>query len=274
VEHSEKPDQPTRRVSPVRIETKRHAPNPQSDPGEVIVEAPLTLDVQGVGPYTILAAPTDSIPLTVGFLFAEGIIGGVEDIVLLQRCEDDAGVIRVRLADPSAAAGRERNLMVVSACGLCGSQSIDELLGELPRAGEELVVAPAVLRQAVTAMRERQDLFRQTGGAHAAALFDRQGAVVSFAEDIGRHNALDKAVGKCLLESRAPAGHGAALSGRVSLELVAKCARAGIELIAAVSAPTSLALDAAERCNITLCAFVRETRATVYCHPQRILNLA
>ncbi len=274
MEHSEQPQQPTRRVSPLRIDTDAHAPNPRQDPGEMIVEAPLTLDVRDVGQYTILAAPTDSIPLAVGFLFAEGIIRGVEDIVLLQRCEDDAGVIRIRLADPSSAAGGARNLLVVSSCGMCGSQSLDELLENLPRAGEEFVVAPAVLRQAVAAMRERQGMFHQTGAAHAAALFDRRGQVVAFAEDIGRHNALDKAIGKCLLEDKPTAGHGAALSGRVSLELVAKCARAGIELIAAVSAPTSLALDAAERCNITLCAFVRETRATVYCHPQRILNLA
>ena len=270
-----------RAVRPARISTAGGAPAPVDDPGDLIVEAPLTLDVQGVGAYTIMCAPENTVALAVGFLFAEGIIDGPQDIGVLQRCEDDPGVLRVRLAEngnlPEVRNLREgavtRNLLIVSSCGLCGSRSIGEMLAALPRVGEELVVRAPVPRLAIEAMRQRQSLFRRTGGTHAAALFDRRGALVSFAEDIGRHNALDKAIGACLLEGRSPAGCGAALSGRVSLELVAKCARAGLELIAAVSAPTSLALDAARRASITLCAFVRGERATVYCHPQRVVGL-
>ena len=100
--------------------------------------------------------------------------------------------------------------------------------------------------------------------------FTAEGKLLAVAEDIGRHSALDKAIGKCLLRGLRPAGCGAMLSGRVSLEMVSKCVRAGIELITAVSAPTSMAIDVAGRCGVTLCAFVRETRATVFTHPGRI----
>lgn len=262
-----------RQVEATRINTSGHAPAATRDAGEVVVEAPLTIDVQGVGSYTIMSAPVDTTALAVGFLFGEGLINGPDDILLLERCPDDPTVIRVQLAGAAKVGGAGRNLLIISSCGLCGSQSIAEILENLPAVGEEFLVPPASLRRAVEAMRERQGLFERTGCTHAAAIFARDGALVAVGEDIGRHSALDKAIGVCLLERRSPAGHGVALSGRVSLEMVGKSARAGIELIAAVSAPTTLAIDAAERCNITLCAFVRDTRATVYCHPKRILNL-
>ncbi|MDH7500243.1 MAG: formate dehydrogenase accessory sulfurtransferase FdhD, partial [candidate division NC10 bacterium] len=126
---------------------------------------------------------------------------------------------------------------------------------------------------AMEAMRCRQRLFAQTGATHGAALFDAQGEIVALGEDIARHNALDKAIGRCLLVGLSPLGCAVALSGRVSFELVAKSARAGIELISAISAPSSLAIEAAERSGITLCAFVRGGRTAVYCHPERIREL-
>jgi FdhD protein len=129
---------------------------------------------------------------------------------------------------------------------------------------------PGIADAAMTALHEQQALYKSTGGTHAVLLFDGAGAAVAFAEDIGRHNALDKAVGKLLLAGRTAAGCGAVLSGRVSFEMIAKCATAGVELVLAVSAPTSLALEAAQRCGITLCAFVRDGGATVYTHPERI----
>ena len=104
------------------------------------------------------------------------------------------------------------------------------------------------------------------------SVFEADGTILSFAEDSGRHNALDKAIGKCLLADTVVAGRGVVLTSRLSLEMVSRCARAGIELIAAVSAPTSMAIDVAGKCNITLCAFVRETRATVFTHPGRIIG--
>ena len=123
-------------------------------------------------------------------------------------------------------------------------------------------------------LRETQTVFEATGGVHAAGVFDAAGAMLATAEDIGRHNALDKAIGECLLAGRATGGCGVVLSGRVSFELVAKAARAGVEVILAVSGPTSLAVEAADRWNITLCGFVRGDRMNVYTHPGRIEELA
>jgi FdhD protein len=130
-----------------------------------------------------------------------------------------------------------------------------------------------VLGDVAEQMSARQDLFSRTGGTHAAAIFSTGGQIVAFGEDIGRHSSVDKAIPRCLLNEDSLEQRGLMLSGRVSLELVAKAARAGIELMGAISAPTSLAIQAAERCNITLCGFVRGRRATVYTHPRRIRDL-
>ena len=237
---------------------------------QVVVEQPLTVMVEGVGDFTIMCTPHDLKALAVGFVFSEGMIASVSDIHLLAVCEDDPGAIRMKIRNPGGAF--ERNLVVASSCGMCGSRNIAEVLAGLPRCRDSLRVEPTLLNGVIEEMGSRQELFRATGAAHAAAIFSADGRVLAFGEDIGRHNALDKAVGKCLLSDQNMAGCAVALSGRVSFELVAKAARAGIELIAAVSAPTSLALDVAEKAGITLCAFVRDDRATVYTQPHRIAS--
>lgn len=236
-------------------------------------EAPLVIDVEGVEHYTVLCTPIDKLPMAVGFLFSEGVIDGMDDLAHLEECEDEPDVIRARLTggvprimDPG------RNLVIVSSCGACGTEEFGEKLDALPKVGDTLRVHPDVLRSVGNRITERQPLFESCGGTHAVGLYDEEGRVFASAEDTGRHNALDKALGKCLLEGISFAGAGAVLSGRVSFEMVGKCARAGIELISAISAPTSLALDVAERCNITLCAFVREDRATVFTHPRRVIG--
>jgi len=164
-------------------------------------------------------------------------------------------------------------MAVVTSCGACGSRGAVEAFFEAPpQVGDSLTAPAPVLLELVERMRERQAAFALTGGTHAAAVFDGSGRIVSLAEDVGRHNALDKAVGGLLLRGGDAAGCGVGLSGRAGFDLVAKCARAGIELVAAVSAPTSLAVEAAQRCGLTLCGFVREDRVTVYTHPHRILQ--
>ena len=261
-----------RRIEPLRIATAGDGSHPIADACEVAVETPVTIDVADVGAYTLMCSPGDTRALAAGFMYTENIIERLGDIAILQQCVDDPTVIRVRLKHPVETDGKKRTLVVSSACGLCGSVAVEQVLASLPAVANSLRVDPGVLRQAVESMREHQTLFARTGGVHGACIFDRTGAVIATAEDIGRHNALDKAIGKCLLRQLPTQGYGVALSGRVSLEMVVKAARAGIELIAAVSAPTSLALDAAERCNLTVCGFVRGLRATVYTAAARVLD--
>ena len=265
------PQEATRAVGPLRFQANGASPVRESD--YVVVEDILVIDIEDVGSYTLLCTPYDTRALAVGFAFSEGIISGLDDINVLYHCEDTPGVIRMALVDPARAHSPERNLVVTSFCGMCGSrEAVERFLSETSAVGQSLSVTTALLLSTVQDMRARQRLFSQTGGTHAAAIFSGEGEIISFSEDIGRHNALDKAIGKCLLAEIPTAGCGVVLSGRVSFELVAKSARAGLELVAAVSAPSSLAIDAAQRSNITLCGFVRDDRATAYTHPERILG--
>lgn len=241
---------------------------------DAVLEDLVTIDVEGIALYTLLCMPHDQLELVAGFLLSEGLIDSMADVATLKPCDDEPSVIRVRLNRKVPSIGDpERNLLITSSCGACGGEDLEAKLAALPEVGERLTVDAGVLRATADAVREVQTLFDACGGTHAAGIFDSAGEVVSSAEDTGRHNALDKAIGRCLLAGIPTAGRGVVLTGRVSMEMVGKCARAGIELISAISAPTSLALDVADRCNITLCAFVRESRATVFTHPQRILQL-
>lgn len=262
-----------RRVHALRISTGDEAHQPVEEDVLVIKEAPITIDVEGIESYTLLSTPVDRLALAVGFLRSEGVIESMADIDVLKECDDDANTIRVRLTGKVPKiddAGR--NLLIVSSCGACGSENLQKRIDALPKVGDTLKIQAGVLRAVYGALRQRQNLFEACGGTHAAAVFDKNGKIVTSAEDTGRHNALDKAIGKCVLDGIDTSGYGVALTSRLSLEMVSRCARSGIELIAAVSAPTTMAVDVAQRCNITLCAFVRETRATIFTHPARVIN--
>lgn len=262
---------PVKRVRAERISIGDKTDRPVDEQVCVVREAPVKIDVEGVETYTILCTPAEIEALALGFLYSEGVVDSLEEVVALKTCDDDPNTVRVRLsgrvpriADPG------RNLLIVSSCGACGSEDFEQRIGSLPVVGDTLRVEGAVLRSVSEAVRKRQSLFDACGGTHAAGIFDAEGHIIACAEDTGRHNALDKAIGACLLAGLATAGRGVSLTGRVSLEMVGKCARAGIELISAISAPTSMAVDVADLCHITLCAFVRDTRATVFTHGTRV----
>jgi FdhD protein len=238
---------------------------------DIVTEAAILIDVADVGSYTVMAMPQQQRELAVGFLVADGIIDDINDIMMLNHCPDDANIIRIQLANKPVEK-TNRNLVVTSSCGLCGNMAIDKLLESLAPVDDKLIIDNCAIFRAQKSMHNQQQIFAKTGGTHAAAIFDAAGDVIAFAEDIGRHNALDKAIGQCFLQGKKLAGHGVALSGRVSLEMAIKCARAGIELIAAISAPTTLAVDASIKSNITLCAYVRKDRLTVFTNPHRITS--
>jgi FdhD protein len=238
----------------------------------VVSEQAVTVMVDKVGSFTIMCTPSDLEALAVGFVYSEGMIDGMEDVIEVLANEQTPKVIGIRVQDPSRVAVR-RNLIVASSCGVCGARNVEKMFNEMPACKQTLEVHSSLLIRVSEDLRNSQEIFRATGGSHAAGIFEADGRIICLAEDIGRHTALDKAIGKGLLAGRSLRGCGLALSSRVSWEMVSKAARAGIEIVAGVSAPSSLAIEAAERWNITLCGFVRATRASVYAHPERITDL-
>ena len=238
----------------------------------VVIEQPVTIMIDKVGSFTIMATPSDIKALAVGFVYSEGMIDSIENVVAVSIKPQLPNVVGIAVHDPTQIAVR-RNMIVASSCGMCGTRNIDKMLSEMPVCGRSLKVSSDLLIEVTEQLRSMQQIFRMTGGSHAAGIFDSSGKIISFAEDLGRHSAFDKAIGKCLMAKQSMKGNAAVLSGRVSLEMVTKAARAGIELIAAVSAASSFAIEAAERWNITLCGFVRPGKINIYTHPERICNL-
>ncbi|NQU05999.1 MAG: formate dehydrogenase accessory sulfurtransferase FdhD [Calditrichaeota bacterium] len=244
---------------------------PREEDVSVIIETPLHIDVEGIEQYTILCTPIDKLAMAAGFLYSEGVINSVDDISHIEECKDEPDVVRVKLnSEVPKIMDSARNLLITSSCGACGTEEFNKKLKALPKVGNNLRIESGMLRSAMKEIRDIQPLFDLCGGTHLVAIINSNGKIIAHAEDTGRHNALDKAIGKCLFEHIPFAGCWTVLSSRVSLEMVSKCARAGIELISAISAPTSLAIETAERCGITLCAFVRQTRATVFTHRGRV----
>ena len=249
-----------------------------SAPETVVTEEPLEIRlVHGGRAETVsvtMRTPTDDESLAAGFLFAEGIL---TDRAAVERIESHAAsgdqIVDVHTRRPvTIDAGARRQFLTNSSCGVCGRALVKGIYAE--RGGpvkSDLVVGARRLAALPEALRAHQRLFDRTGGLHAAGLFDADGGAVAVAEDIGRHNAVDKVVGRLFLDGRLPAsGLLLQVSGRVSFEIVQKAHAAGVPVVAAVSAPSSLAVSAADRFGITLAAFVRGDRLSVYAHPERV----
>ena len=237
----------------------------------VIVEQPVTIMIDRVGSFTVMCTPSDIEALAVGFTFSEGMINSIEEVVATYTKPELPNAIGIEIQDPTKV-GVGRNLIIASSCGMCGVRNIEKMFQKIPACESKLKVANSLLIEVINKLRSLQHVFELTGGSHGAAIFNRDGEIIAYAEDIGRHNALDKAIGKCLLAGLDRRNCGVAISGRVSLEIVTKAARAGIELIAAVSAVSSYAVSAAEKWNITLCGFVRPDKMNVYTKPERIIS--
>jgi FdhD protein len=253
----------------------------------VVVEAPLEIRVGGQPLTVVMRTPGHDEELARGFLFTESIIARADDLLSVTRVPglsgDEAGnVLDVRLAPPPVTLGggvslgkprgAERNFFASSSCGVCGKTSIAQLAVSAPPVRSSLQLARAVLRSLPERLRETQAVFQATGGLHASALFRTDGTLMAAREDVGRHNALDKLVGWALAAGRLPLGDAALMvSGRVSFEILQKAIMAGIPLVAAVSAPSSLAVDLAERFGVTLVGFLRGASMNVYTHPDRLV---
>ncbi len=247
----------------------------------VAVEEPMEVRVNGSPFAVIMRTPGADRDLAAGFLLAEDVVHGVEEIGLIEYCldADEEGrdnVINATVTGDAIArlderlAGR-RQVMMTASCGLCGRRTIESLQSRVASVDGHWTVPASVIASMPPALREAQPVFETTGGLHAAGLFDLEGRLLLVAEDVGRHNAVDKVTGRMLLERRLPLSQAMLqVSGRTSFELVQKALLAGIPLIASVSAPSSLAIDLAREAGITLCGFVRGGGFNVYAHPQRI----
>jgi FdhD protein len=250
-------------------------------PDTLATEEPMEIRVGGPGQEAGRVAVTMRTPggdyeLAVGFLFTEGLIRP-EDVLRVAYCddlEDDEqryNVVTVGLGVPFDHGVLGRNFYATSSCGVCGKASLDDVALHCPAVASGPSVSLEILLSLPAALRAGQRVFDRTGGLHAAGLFSTGGEPITVREDVGRHNAVDKVIGERLLAGGLPlSAHVLQVSGRLSFELVQKAAMAGIPVISAVSAPSSLAVEAAERFGMTLVGFVRPGRANVYTHPERI----
>lgn len=252
-------------------------------PDALAVEEPLELRVNGRALAVTMRTPGHDVELAHGFLLTEGVLGGPEDVRTARYClgTDDEGrntynVLDVALAEGVAPpeTGVERNFYTTSSCGVCGKAALDavRLKTRFSPAADDARTTPAVLRELPGKLRAAQRVFDTTGGLHAAGLATVDGDLLAVREDVGRHNAVDKVLGWALLERRVPlTGHVLMVSGRASFELVQKAAMAGVPILAAVSAPSSLAADLAAEQGITLIGFLRGESMNVYTGAERIV---
>jgi FdhD protein len=248
-------------------------------PDTLAVEEPLEIRVAG-RPLTItMRTPGADFDLVAGFLAAEGIIARPADLLAMRYCADttEQNTLDVALAEGVDLPDElmRRAFTTTSACGVCGKSSIEALRVRRPYdvAADALRLTPATLAALPERLREAQRVFERTGGLHAAGLFDASGELLALREDVGRHNAVDKVVGWALNKGLLPlTGHVLMVSGRASFELTQKAMQAGIPLLAAVSAPSSLAVELAEDAGMTLVGFLRGTTMNVYTGAHRIIT--
>jgi FdhD protein len=243
-------------------------------PDDLIVEEPLTIQLDGTVVATTMRTPGHDFELAVGFCHTEGLldgapVAGVRYCATGSAVETEFNVVTVdtggRAPTPSPRLG-----MTSSSCGWCGSEHLDEMCERLPAVPDVDRPSIEVSASIPAAVADRQHLFDATGAVHAAAVFGHDGTIDLVREDVGRHNAVDKVIGAMLLGGRLPAhGLGMFVSGRASVEMIQKAWSAGFSTVVAVSAPTALAVAAARRANLCLVGFVRDGRCNVY-SPERL----
>jgi FdhD protein len=243
------------------------------------VEEPLEIRLGGMSLSVTMRTPGEDEELVAGFLYSEGVIAGADDLDVIARYRgpdgdpDDGNVMNVLLkGDVRVAKDRlRRNFIASSSCGLCGKATIDAIRATLPPIKSDLVISVDRLNRLAAAMHDAQSTFEKTGGLHAAGLFDAGGRLLVLREDIGRHNAVDKVVGHMVRTRAVPLDrHVLMVSGRVSFEIMQKALAARIPVVAAVSAPSSMAVQMAQAADMTLIGFVRNGGFNLYAGAHRV----
>ena len=251
------------------------------DRDRTATEEPLEVRLHNQPFAVIMRTPGADRELAAGFLLAEGVLKTADDLGTIEYCTDPSAehpenIVNARLTNGSPGAlealmAERRNVTTNSSCGLCGRLTIESLKTNLPPLASSWTVPTATVLEFPDRLRQAQAVFEETGGLHAAGLFTREGRLETIAEDVGRHNAVDKVIGRMLIAERLPlSDHILFVSGRTSFEIIQKAFLAGIPVVCAVSAPSSLAVDLAEECGITLVGFLRGRNFNIYAHPERI----
>ncbi len=265
------PDASADALTPTRVVSLRTGEDDFAHDDTLVVEAPLEVRIGGRPVAVLMRTPGHDAELVTGFLFTEGVVADADDILSIEVVPDQPNVLEVRLFT-SRRVG-DRHFLSTSSCGICGKLS----LASIEVRGSQIVSAFHISRRVLCALsaqlRAAQPLFARTGGAHASGLFTSAGQPLVVREDVGRHNALDKLIGWCLNDGHIPLSDCLlAVSGRLSYELVQKAVAAGFPIVAAVGAPSSLAVELAERFGVTLVGFLRDGGMNVYAHPARITH--
>ncbi len=256
-----------------------------ADADEVAAEEPLQILLDGEPLSVVMRTPGDDIELVLGLLHAERVITSLDDVVSLRISAEaeereeripvaadliDANAVDVRLARTAGRRPR-RSFIASSACGVCGATTMDDLAHDHAPLEPGPVVEPSLLLPLAEHLRERQELFEHTGGLHAAGIFGTDGMLVTLREDVGRHNAVDKVVGRALVDRALPlSGVLLVVSGRAGYEVVQKAVAAGIPMVVSVGAPSTLAVATAARFGLTLVGFLRGERFNVYSAGERL----
>jgi FdhD protein len=245
---------------------------------KLAVEEPLEIRLGGRRFTLTMRTPGNDEELAAGFLFAEGFVNNASELGEIRRLRGRKGApepnaidIVLNVPADGLRARLKRNFTMSSSCGVCGKTSIDSIRRRVTPPSDSARVAPATLLALASKLRDGQRVFAATGGLHGAAIFDLDGAMLAIREDIGRHNAVDKLVGYALANAMLPLErHLMMVSGRLSFEIVQKAAAAGVPILAAVSAPSSLAVELAEEIGTTLVGFLRDGTFNIYTHHARI----
>lgn len=239
------------------------------------VESPVAIEVNGLGYAVMMATPTDLVDFGAGFALTERLAGAAVDIIEVEAHGLEKGwLLRITVREEGFAAMRERvrHRVAESGCGLCGLENLEQAIRPLPRIAAVPRVQPAALFAALAALRDRQPLNAATGAVHGAALCAEDGSILLVREDVGRHNAFDKLIGACLTEGHAMGEGFVLLTSRCSYELVEKAAVAGVPMLVTISAPTSLAVERARECGLTLISVARSDSVLVMNDPHRLFT--
>jgi FdhD protein len=267
------------RVARTRVIAVRDGRARERDDG-LAAEEPLEIRAAGPGQEPVRVAVTMRTPghdfeLAAGFLTTEGLLAP-GDVSAVAYCEDPGvqryNVVTVRSRAPFDLKGAERNFFATSSCGICGKAALEAVSVRCEPLTDPAEAGAATLASLPGAMRSAQPVFDRTGGLHAAGLFDTAGSLIALREDVGRHNAVDKVAGALALEGRDGSGRILLVSGRLSFEIVQKAAVARVPIVCAVSAPSSLAVEAAEALGVTAVGFLRAGGFNIYAHPGRVVT--